>query len=319
MRILFVVSGGDAPGINTVLFHSAVLAAQKGDETFGVQGGFAGLLNEQIIPITPQMMLPWAAMPGSYLQSSRDPVLTQPAAQDQLRHILTQHQINALVLFGGDGTLRHIPPLLERWGVACIGLPTTIDNDIPGTDLTLGFDSACNFALPIIDGIRATGHALTGRIFTLETLGGPTGFLALEIARGAGANAVLMPEFKYDTAQVSARLEQAVKQQGHALLIYSEGLPDKNELLDLIPKHTGIRIRSTQLGHAQRGGTPTHRDRALAAEMSQLAFKALHEGIQTGVIIVRQGETRLHTGTLNIQTPKLPDEALYQRINGLNT
>ncbi|MFN8371257.1 MAG: 6-phosphofructokinase [Anaerolineae bacterium] len=318
MRTLFVVSGGDASGINAALYHGALLAARAGGETLGVQGGFAGLLQEQIVQFGPRDMMHWVPMPGSYFQSSREPVLAQPDAQEKLRQILTRQRIDSLILFGGDGTLRHIPPLLERWGVTCIGLPTTIDNDVPGTELTLGFDSACNFAHQVVDGMRATGHALTGRIFTLETLGGSTGFLALEVARGAGADAVLLPEFEYDAAQTATRLLDAVQLQGQALLVYSEGVPRKNELLEFIPKQTGIRVRDSRLGHAQRGGVPSHRDRALAADMSVLAFKAIQDGVRTGVVVVRQGQTVLHEGTLDVQARKLPDEALYKQLNGLS-
>lgn len=317
MRTLFVVSGGDAPGINAALYQGAMLAAQYGDETLGVQGGFAGLLNEQIVPFTPHDMIHWLAMAGTYFQSSRDPVLAQAEAQDKLSQVLKKHQIDSIILFGGNGTLRYIPPLLERWGVACIGLPTTIDNDVPGTDLTLGFDSACNFAYSVVDGMRATGHALTGRIFTLETLGGDTGYLALEIARGAAADVVLLPEYEYDPVWAADRLKDAISRQGQALLVYSEGLKGKNELLDLIPKRTGIRVRDSHLGHAQRGGVPSHRDRALAADMVRKAYTSLQDGVRTGVMVVRDGQTILHPGILEATAPQPPNQTLYNQINGL--
>jgi 6-phosphofructokinase 1 len=314
MNILFVVSGGDAPGIHSVLYHTARLAERHGDTLLGAKGGFPGVLAEQFVPLSARDMLPWLTIAGSYLPSSRDPVLAKPEGRDRLKHVLAQHKVDALLLFGGDGTLRHIPPLLESWGIACIGLPTTIDNDVPGTDLTLGFDSAANFAYSAIDGMRATGYALSGRIFTLETLGGDTGFLALEVAQGASADVVLLPEFAYDREQVATRLQQAIQERGQALLVYSEGVKDKDALLDFIPEKTGIRVRGSRLGHAQRGGTPSHRDRALAATMSELAHEALHQGVKSGVVIVQNGRTILHKGILSLP-PKRPDFDLYQRIN----
>ncbi len=319
MRILCVVSGGDAPGINAALYHSATLAAQRGDELFGAAGGFPGLLNEAIIRLNPRDLLPWAAMPGSFLESSRQPVLNEPEAQTKISQVLDQHRIDALILFGGDGTLRHIPPLLEQWGIAWIGLPTTIDNDVAGTELTLGFDSACNFAHAAIDGIRATGHALPGRIFTLETLGGNTGFLALEVAHAAGADVVVLPEYDYDPAQIAARLAAAVERQGQALLVYGEGVPGVSTLLNAIPDLTGIRVRDTRLGHAQRGSAVSHRDRWLAMEMMTFALDALHSGTRGGVTVVRGGQVMLHASALDPQARKLPDLAQYQRINGLTT
>lgn len=317
MRILCVVSGGDAPGINMALYRGAVLAAQTGDELFGAAGGFPGLLNEAIMPLNPRDLLLWAAISGSYLASSRDPVLTQPDAQERLHQRLTDLHIDALILFGGDGTLRHIPPLLAAWEIGWIGLPTTIDNDVPGTELTLGFDSACNFALTAIDGIRATGHALPGRIFTLETLGGNTGLLALEVAYAAGADAVVIPEYAHDPSQIAARLTAAVERQGQTLLVYDEGVTAKAKLLDAIPRLTGIRVRDTRLGHAQRGARPSQRDRALAADMITLAFQALHSGTRSGVSVVHHGQVELHQGALDPQERKLPNLELYQQLNGL--
>ncbi|MCA9907917.1 MAG: 6-phosphofructokinase, partial [Anaerolineae bacterium] len=193
MRIVTVVSGGDAPGINAALYHLALQAACHGDILLGATGGFPGLLNEQIDVLNQQGLLPWIGVAGTYLQSSREPVLAQAAGQTKLADVLARHQVDALVVFGGNGTLRHIPPLLAELGVVSIGIPTTIDNDVPGTEATLGFFSACDFAHRTIDGIRATGHALQGRIFTLETLGGDTGYIALEVAHSAGADVVLIP------------------------------------------------------------------------------------------------------------------------------
>lgn len=316
LKILAVVSGGDAPGINAALYSLAMQAARAGASLIGALGGFPAVLDEQFVELTPRLLLPWAAMAGSYLPSSRVPVLAQPDAQTQMQVVLAKHAIDALVVFGGDGTLRHIPPLLAQWGVAFIGLPTTIDNDVPGTEMTLGFDSACNFAYPVIDGMRATGHALAGRIFTLETLGGSNGNLALAIAHATAADVVLLPEYAYTPEPVCVRLQYAAENYGFALLVYTEFLPDKEALLAAIPQRTGIRIRSTQLGHAQRGGTPTHRDRALAAALAGETINALRRGIKTGIVVVRGDQAILHEGTLRDYPARLPDRTLYDRING---
>ena len=318
MKILFVVSGGDAPGIHSVLYHTAMLAQSHGDILIGAKGGFPGVLSEQFVPITARVLLPWLTIAGSYLPSSRDPVLAQAEGRDRLKEVLVKHAIDALLLFGGDGTLRHIPPLLDSWGIACIGLPTTIDNDVPGTDLTLGFDSAANFAYSAIDGMRATGYALPGRIFTLETLGGDTGFLALEVAQGASADCVLLPEYAYDTEQVIVRLQAAIQERGQALLVYSEGVKGKDDLLNVITEKTGIRVRGSKLGHAQRGATPSHRDRMLATTISELTHGGLHRGVHSGVVVVKEGKTMLHKGILSSLAPKRPDVAIYKRINRLD-
>lgn len=317
MNLLAVVSGGDAPGIGSALYHLTRAAEARGDTVYGARGGFPSVLAGAIDRLHPAALLPWCGMGGSPLASSRDPVLAEAAARDGIRAAIERLAIDGIVLFGGDGSLRYLPPILQSWGVACIGIPTTIDNDVAGTEMTLGFDSACNFAYQAVDGIRATGSALSGRIFTLETLGGHSGFLALAIAHAAGADAVLVPEFSYNTDTIAARLAQAVAAHGQALLVYTEFTADKDALLTAIPAKTGIRIRSSALGHAQRGGAPSHRDRALAAEMTAQAIGALHDGLTAGVVIVRDGQVRLHEGVIDPSTAKTPDRALYDRLNGM--
>jgi 6-phosphofructokinase 1 len=230
---------------------------------------------------------------------------------------LERLQVDRMVLFGGNGTLRHIPPLLAEWGVRAVGLPATIDNDVAFSELTLGFDSACNFAYGVIDGMIATGHALAGRIFTLETLGGDTGFLALAIAHGASADVVLLPEYSYEADWVARRLADAVVRRGFGLMIYSEGLPGKTALLDAIPALAGIRVRTSQLGHAQRGGRPSHRDRTLAVEMVTLAARTFDEGTGGGLIVVRDGRLTL-IERAPADAARLPDRTLYDQINGLS-
>lgn len=319
MNTLMLVSGGDAPGINAAFYHYARAAARDGKAVYGARGGFAGLLNGEVSLLKPEAAAPWAGVGGSLLESSREPVLSSQDAEQRLKVRLDERGIKGLVLFGGDGSLRHIPPLLEAWGVPCIGIPTTIDNDVAGTELTLGFDSACNFAYHVIDGMRATAHALPGRIFTLETLGGDTGFLALAVADGAGADAVLLPEYDYDENWLAERLREAAWSRGHALLVMSEGVKTKETVVANIPQWTGIRVRDTRLGHAQRGGAPSHRDRVLAAEMARVAYASLCDGVRAGMVVVRGGRTMLHEGVLAGAPQAAPDRVLYDFINGLSS
>jgi 6-phosphofructokinase 1 len=187
---------------------------------------------------------------------------------------------------------------------------------VPGTEATLGFFSACDFAHRTIDGIRATGHALQGRIFTLETLGGDTGYIALAVAHSAGADVVLIPEMPYEIAHAAARLKSGIEQRGQALLVYSEGLQDKQAMLDALPGLTGIRIRDSRLGHAQRGSAPSHYDRWLAAEMARHALVALHDGHSSGIACVEQGLIILRASLVGMP-PRQPDARLYRWINAL--
>lgn len=318
MKTLFVVSGGDAPGINAVMAYYTALATRYGQGVAGARGGFTGLVAGDLVPLTNDVIGPWGALPGSYLASSRVPVLKEAEGQQAMAGVLAQHGIDNVILFGGDGTLRYIPPILARLGVHCIGLPTTIDNDVPGTDLTLGFDSACNFAYHAIDGALATGRALPGRIFMVETLGGFSGMIALDVAFGAGAHAVLVPEYAYDDEWLAGRLLDAAQRDGYALLVLSEGVAASRTLFDDIFGWTNIRVRDIRLGHAQRGGTPTHRDRSLAAQMARLSFEALNADVTRGTVVVRDGQTLLHDGALDGFPARLPDVDRYNFINGFD-
>jgi len=317
MRTLFVVSGGDAPGINNVLGNYIRIATHNGDTVLGVNGGFPGLLDNQIVRLTYDALVPWMGRGGSILASSRDPVLNHTEAGESIKTILRDNAIDNIVLFGGNGTLRYIPPLLRDWDIPCIGLPTTIDNDVPGTEMTLGFDSACNFAYHAIDGAMATAHALRGRIFLVETLGGTCGNLALAIAQGAGAQAVLLPEYSYEETWLSERITDILNRDGYALVVICEGAHGARTLADDIPKWTGTRVRDVRLGHAQRGGIASHRDRVLAADMARTVYTALKSGIQTGIKCVANGILTIHQGGLEQFSLQAPDRTLYNHINGL--
>lgn len=316
MKTLAIVSGGDAPGINTALTHFTALATQNGHEVIGSRRGFEGLLENDLIPITLQDVAPWAGYAGSFLPSSRVPVLKEDENQQAMAGILAEHEVDNVLLFGGDGSLRYLPPIIAQQGVKCIGLPTTIDNDLAGTELTLGFDSACNFAYQAVDGARATARALPGRIFMIETLGGYTGMLALEIAYTVGAHAVLVPEYAYDNDWLTQRLLDAVKRDGHALMILSEGVAAARTLADDIPQWTGIRMRDIRLGHAQRGAFPSYGDRKLAADMARIAFQAMLDHVERGTVLVRDCKPMLHEGPLEGFAPRLPDLDKYNFING---
>lgn len=317
MNTLIVVSGGDAPGINTALQNFTKLAAVQGDTVLGALGGFPGVLNDRLTPLTPELLSPLAGLGGTFLPSSRTPVLASEEGRAQLAERLKAHQVDNVLLFGGDGTLRHIPPVLHQLGIACIGIPTTIDNDIAGTEMTLGFDSACNAAYQIIDGIKATAYALRGRVFTVETLGGSTGFIAQAVALGSGAHAVLVPEYDFDLDWLGQRTLDAIRRDEYALIVLSEGTASSRTIAEDLTRVTEIRVRDTRLGHGQRGAAPSHQDRVLARQMTHTAYHGLRSGFPLGIVAVRQGQIMLHEGTLEGFAPRIPDRAVYNLINGL--
>ena len=317
MKTAIIVSGGDAPGINAAIDSYTRLAYQSGDQVLGAQGGFAGLLDDQLAAIDRSLVALLAGRGGSILQSSRDPALEQPDARRRLGDVMRRREIDNLLLFGGDGTIRHIAPRLAGWGVSCIVLPTTIDNDVAGTDYTLGHDSACSFALGAVDGIRATANALPGRIFLLETLGAPSGHLALAIAYASGAHLALLPEYPLELNWLAQRLREIVAREGYALVVASEAYADISRLVDEIPRLSGIRVRYSALGHAQRGADVSHRDRRVAREMSRIAWRAFKHGAAHGVVSFCDGALALHDGILPSRAKPPPDRALYEFVNQL--
>ena len=230
---------------------------------------------------------------------------------------MRDHQIDNLLLFGGDGTIRTIMPLLETWDVPCVALPTTIDNDLAGSDYTLGHDSACNYAFHTINGIKATAHALPGRIFVVETLGGDCGNLALAVAYASGADAVLVPEYDFRLDWLADRLNTAVAENGAALAVVCEGVKNIERIVEEIPELTGTRVRHSKLGHAQRGGDVSHHDRVVARDMCRLAYDAFKSGVSTATVISVQGRLRLHIGTLSEGGRVQPDYDRYAFVNGL--
>ena len=318
MKTLILVSGGDAPGINAAIAAYAGLAGRHGDSVIGSQGGFEGLLSGQVSEIDLPAVNLLSGRGGSWLTSSRAPVLSDDDAQQKLSRVMSEQEIDNLLLFGGDGTIKFVIPRLESWGVACVAIPTTIDNDVPGTDYTLGHDSACNYAWQTVEGIRATANALPGRIFLMETLGGHTGYLALAIAYACGADAVLLPEYDFELDWLAERLKSTVAQRGYALVVLCEGLPGAERLTDEIPQITGIRARLTRLGHAQRGASVSHLDRRTAVDMSRIAYDAFKQGGRVGTVVAHSGALIVQEGASSMDFVRpAPDYQQYAFVNGL--
>ena len=316
MKTAIVVSGGDAPGINAAIAAYARLADEGGDQVVGAQDGFGGLLDGRLSELDRALLWRLSGVGGSILRSSREPVLSAPDAGERLRAVMRSNAIDNLLIFGGDGSLKYALPLLERWDAPAVALPTTIDNDVAGTDYTLGHDSACNFALAAVEGIRATADALPGRIFMLETLGGHSGYLALAIAQANGVDAALLPEYDFELDWLAGRLRRVVQDAGYALVALCEFVPGIDQLVAELPRRSGIRLRYTALGHAQRGADASHCDRRVARDMSRLAWRALHDGLKLGTVVMQAGRLSLREGVMPLEAKPPPDYELYRRING---
>lgn len=316
MKTLIIISGGDAPGINATMAHYCRLMRSDNHEVVVADGGLVGLIKNGCIEPDLRTLRLLEGQGGSLYATSRDPILAQSDTRERIQQIIRSNQIDNILMFGGDGSLRHVYSRIVEWGYKVIGLPTTIDNDVVGTEYTLGFDSACNFAYGSITGSIVTASALNGRVFVIETLGGDTGFLALDIACGAGAHAVLLPEYEFDVLWLGQKLKHALEHEGFALVVLSEGVKMISEFPTLIPEITGTRLRYVKLGHAQRGAVTSHKDRLLGYNMASLAYQSFLSN-QWGIIVMDNDQLILQSNLINFNQAKLPDINKYKQVNGL--
>ncbi|MBT9156332.1 MAG: ATP-dependent 6-phosphofructokinase [Firmicutes bacterium] len=288
-RIGVLTSGGDAPGMNAAIRAVVRKGLHAGLEIFGVRRGYAGLLADDFVPLGAGSVGDIIHRGGTMLRTARSEEFKTEEGFARALEVLAARAIQGLVIIGGDGSLRGAERLYQR-GILTVGVPGTIDNDIPGTDESIGFDTAVNTAVQAIDRIRdtATSHE---RAFVIEVMGRNAGHIALEAGLAAGAESILVPEEPLDLSEICARLKRG-QQRGklHSIIVVCEGAGEGFKLGDVLRQCTGFDTRITVLGHVQRGGSPTARDRVLASTMGAKAVDLLVEG-QGGVMVgVKRGE-----------------------------
>ncbi|MFD1671583.1 6-phosphofructokinase [Agrilactobacillus yilanensis] len=276
-RIGILTSGGDAPGMNAAIRAVARKAMYEGLEVYGINYGFAGLVAGDIFKMDEASVADKIQRGGTFLYSARYPEFAQEEGQLKGIEQLEKFGIEALVVIGGDGSYHGALRLTEH-GYNAIGLPGTIDNDVPYTDFTIGFDTAVNTVLEAIDRIRdtATSHE---RTFVIEVMGRGAGDIALWAGVAGGAEEIIIPEHEFDMKQVAEHIQQG-RDRGkkHTLIILAEGVMHAQEFEKELDKYGDFHARSTVLGHVQRGGAPTARDRVMASQMGAFAVELLLEG-----------------------------------------
>lgn len=278
-RIGVLTSGGDAPGMNAAVRAVVRKAIYHGIEVFGIYGGFSGLMNGNMKQLNLGSVGDIIHRGGTMLLSARcDEFKTK---EGQLKGIeqLKKLGIEGLVVIGGDGSYRGAEALTEH-GFPCIGVPGTIDNDINGTQMTIGFDTALNTVIDCIDKIRdtATSH---DRTFIIEVMGRNAGDIALWSGLAAGAETILIPEEKYDIDEICERLKKGQERgKKHSIIVVAEGVASGTEIGKQISANMKIDTRVSILGHIQRGGSPTAFDRVLASRLGAHAVELLldHKG-----------------------------------------
>jgi 6-phosphofructokinase 1 len=277
-RIGVLTSGGDAPGMNAAVRSVVRMAISKHLEVMGVYRGYAGLIDDEIKPLTHRSVSNIINRGGTVIKTSRCKEFMTREGQERAVETIRNHSIDGLVIIGGDGSYRGAQELCKEWHVPCIGVPGTIDNDVNGTDYTIGSDTALNTALDAIDKIRDTVSALE-RIFVIEVMGRQCGYIALNVALAGGAEQVIIPERPFDISQMCQEITEGyIRGKASWIIIVAEGVVKTQDLVDKIIKNTDLEARMLVLGHIQRGGCPSAKDRVLAARLGAAAVDLLIKG-----------------------------------------
>lgn len=275
-----LTSGGDAPGMNAATRAVVRTAIVNGLSVTGIMRGYTGLITGDFELLQARSVSNIVQRGGTVLKTSRCEEFLEPEGRAQAAAHMTRAGIDGLVAIGGDGTFRGLRDLSVEHGVRCVGVPGTIDNDVYGTDFTIGFDTAVNTALESIDKIRDTA-ASHDRVFFIEVMGRNCGAIALEVGVAGGAEAVLIPEVESDIGRLCDILREG-RRGGKTsfIIVVAEGAyaGGAHAVSDLVSDRLGIEGRVSVLGHVQRGGSPTASDRALASRMGRSAVEALVSG-----------------------------------------
>ena len=285
-----LTSGGDAPGMNAAIRAVVRQAITKGLNVKGIKRGYAGLLQEEIIDMHAQDVSDIIQRGGTILQTARCMDFTTPEGQQKGAEICKKHGIDGVVVIGGDGSFKGAQKLAEH-GINTIGLPGTIDLDIASTEYTIGFDTAVNTAMEAIDKVRDTSTSHE-RCSIIEVMGRGAGYIALWCGIANGAEEILLPEkYNYDEQMiVNHIIENRKRGKKHHIIINAEGIGHSTSMAKRIEAATGVETRATILGHMQRGGSPTCKDRVYASTMGAKAVDLLLEGKTNRVVGYRHGE-----------------------------
>lgn len=288
--IAVLTSGGDAPGMNPAVRAVVRTACQRGIKVYGVDRGYTGLINGDIHEMNLRSVSDIITRGGTILYSARCPEFMTEEGLQKAVATCKKFGIDGMVIIGGDGSFRGARDLSLR-GIPCIGLPGTIDNDISCTDYTIGYDTCLNTIVQMVDRIRDTSES-HDRCTVVEVMGRGAGYLALEAGIAVGATSIIVPEVEYDIERdVIARIREFQKTgKKHFIVIVAEGVGGTAEIAKKIEAETGVESRATILGHVQRGGSPTARDRIMASQMGSRAVDLLTQGIGNRVVGIRDNK-----------------------------
>ena len=309
-----LTSGGDAPGMNAAVCSIVRSAEAMGIKVKGVMRGYNGLIENHFVDLDIRSVSDIIQRGGTALYTARCPKFkTEEGIAEAIKNC-KESGIEGLIVIGGDGSFRGARDL-SLHGIPCVGIPATIDNDISSTDYTIGFDTAMNTVVELVDKLRDTACS-HDRCSVVEVMGHGAGDLALQCGLAVGATSVIVPEKEYDPEAVITKIRETQKRgRNHFIIVVSEGLCDVRELAKQIEDATGIESRATILGHIQRGGSPTLRDRVVASKMGYAAVELLKDGIGNRVIALKNCEIVNYDIFEALNMPKTFDEETYLLAN----
>ena len=313
-----LTSGGDAPGMNAAVRSIVRSAEAMGIKVKGVMRGYNGLIENHFVDLDIRSVSDIIQRGGTALYTARCPKFKTEECINEAIKNCKESGIEGLIVIGGDGSFRGARDL-SLHGIPCVGIPATIDNDISSTDYTIGFDTAMNTVVELVDKIRDTACS-HDRCSVVEVMGHGAGDLALQCGLAVGATSVIVPEKNYDPEAIITKIRETQKRgRNHFIIVVSEGLCDVRELAKQIEESTGIESRATIIGHIQRGGSPTLRDRVVASKMGYAAVELLKDGIGNRVIALKKCEIVNYDIFEALNMPKKFDEETYLLANMISS
>ncbi len=278
-----LTSGGDAPGMNAAVRAVARAALRKGMKVIGIRRGYNGLISGDMFEMNERSVSDIIQRGGTILYTARCPEFRYEEGLQKAKARCIEAGLDGIVVIGGDGSFRGAADLSAR-GIPCVGLPGTIDNDISCTEYTIGYDTAMNTAMEMVDKIRDTAQS-HDRCSIVEVMGRNAGYIAVNTGIACGATAIITTEVPYSIDDIAAKMLETRKTgKQHFIIVVSEGIGNSVQIAKEIEEKTGIESRATILGHVQRGGNPTVRDRVVATQMGYYAVNLLKEGIGNRVV-----------------------------------
>ncbi len=309
--IAVLTSGGDAPGMNAAVRAVVRSAINKNIQVYGVRRGYNGLLTGEVVQMNLRSVSDIIHRGGTMLCTARSPEYNTPEGVKKAADYCRSLGVNGVVVIGGDGSFRGARDLSGA-GIPCVGIPGTIDNDIACSEYTIGFDTAMNTALEMVDKIRDTAQS-HDRCSVVEVMGRRCGDIALQTGIACGATAILVPEKPVDLDKMVVQKILDTKATGkrHFIVVVAEGVGHTEDIAKYIEEKTGIESRATILGHVQRGGSPTLRDRVVASAMGHHAVELLSSGIGDRVVALQGGNIVDLDITEALDMKRVFDEELY--------